>query len=126
MIWRCVVAGGAYLEPVVAVLTGDMAGYTAMLTEAQARMAEFVASQLAAMTAMEERMATLGVGAGEGLAAEGGVAAVVAEDVAAMEETTAAARAATMETVGYFDAAGEALITEMRAVTFAKIGRAHV
>lgn len=58
-----------FLPPVVAVLAADIAPYLAGLVEGQARMAEFVTAQNAAITELEARFATLGTGTGAGLEA---------------------------------------------------------
>jgi phage-related protein len=75
-----------FLPPVVAVLAADIAPYLAGLTEGQARMAEFVTTQNAAITELEARFETLGasggLGAGMAAAAAEVETAVAGEDAA--------------------------------------------
>lgn len=117
-----------YLDPVVAVLSGDSAAYLAMLTEAEARMEAFVASTSASMTRLDSQMAALGAGgAGEAGAAAaaaaeaevGGAAGAAGAGAAAAEQEAAAARVVAAEESVAVAAAEAAVATEAAAAQIA-------
>ncbi|HEY2763413.1 MAG TPA: phage tail tape measure protein [Pseudonocardiaceae bacterium] len=74
-----------FLPPLIAILGADVAGYTAGLTEAEARMTAFVESQTAAMAELDARMASMGAGADLGAAAGGAAIDTGATTAAATE-----------------------------------------
>lgn len=120
---------GEYLDPVVAVLGGDSAAYTAMLAEAEARMEAFVAATTAQVAELEARLAAVGSGgAGESAAAVaaaeagavgggGAAAAAAAEEEAAAARITAAEQeiAAAAEEAAAAKAAADAQMAEETA-----------
>lgn len=78
----------SFLPPVVAVLAGDVAGYTAALTEAETRMTAFVESTTAALTEVEARFAALGGSAGGELSAGFGEAGAASDRMATQVGTS--------------------------------------
>lgn len=110
---------GAYLEPVVAVLAGDMTAYEAMLAGAQERMDAFVLAQTATLGELDARFAALGAGAAVGADVGGAInsGAVVSADA----EITSANEAATASTFTLRDAMAEvAASAEVMAVQTAQ------
>lgn len=102
-----------YLPPVVATLAADITAYSAMLTEAQARMEAFVAASMASMAELDARMASVGAaGAAAGAETAGaGAAGAGAADasavVAADSEIVDANERATISTFTLRDAMAE-------------------